>query len=110
MTHPSAAGERFLAVVPPSLTFYECALALKERMGARAKNVTTRKIPGFVLRLVAMWDKQAAMVVPDLGVRKVLSNEKSKKVLGWRPVYSNKDALEASGESLVRFGVIRGIS
>jgi nucleoside-diphosphate-sugar epimerase len=110
MTHPSAAGERFLAVAPPPLTFHECSLALKERMGAKAKNSPTRKIPGFVLRLVAIWDKQAAMIVPDLGVRKLLSNEKSRRVLGWSPQYSNKDALEASGESLVRFGVIKGIS
>ena len=107
MTHPAAKGERFLAVNPPCMTIKEISLALRERMGEKAKRAPTRSLPNLMVRFTALFDPAVAYVVPSLGIRKVLSNEKAKKLLGWEPRWSNADALVATGESLIRFGLVK---
>jgi len=56
--------------------------------------------------MMALVDKSVAQVVPELGRFKDASNEKAKRVLGWAP-RSNEDAIVATGESLVRLGLIK---
>ena len=107
MTHPRAKGERFLAVAPPCMTVHEMSLALRERLGEKAKRVPTRTIPHFVLRMVALWDSAAAYVTPELGMYREISNGKAKKLLGWEPRWSNVDAVVATAESLIGFGLVK---
>jgi dihydroflavonol-4-reductase len=107
MTHPKAKGERFLAVAPPCMTVRDVSLALHDRMGNAAKRSPTRGLPNFLLRLVALFDPTVALIVPELGLHKELSNEKAKKLLGWSPKWSNADALAATGESLIKFGLVK---
>ncbi len=47
MTHPDAAGQRFLAVAGDPITFHELALLLRERLGADARRVPTRVLPAL---------------------------------------------------------------
>ncbi|KIX92107.1 uncharacterized protein Z520_12191 [Fonsecaea multimorphosa CBS 102226] len=106
MTHPKAKGERFLAVSPPGMTIQQISLALRERMGTAAKLAPTRQLPNFLLRLVALFDPSVALVVPELGKTKVLSNDKAKTLLGWQP-RPPVDALVATAESLIKFGILK---
>lgn len=106
MTSPKAAGERFLAVSPPSMTMREISLALRQRMGKAAKRSPTRTVPDFLLRLFALFDPGIALVVKDLGVHREISNEKAKKLLGWQP-RSNVDAIIATAESLIKYGLVK---
>lgn len=46
------------------------------------------------------------MIVPELGNRKSVSNEKAKLVLGWIPP-SSKEAIAATGESLAQLGLLK---
>lgn len=105
MTSPAAAGERFLAVAPPSMTIQEVAMTLKQRLPEVAKRTKTRVLPNFLLRIVAIFDSQVALVVPSLGKRLDCTNEKAKKVLGWQP-RSREDAIVATAESLVKLGLV----
>ncbi|KIW93106.1 uncharacterized protein Z519_05711 [Cladophialophora bantiana CBS 173.52] len=105
MIDPKANGERFIAVSPPGMTVQQISLALRERMGSVAKRAPTRTLPNFVLRLMAFFDPAVALVVPELGKFKEISNDKAKTVLGWRP-RPPVDALVATGESLIKFGII----
>ena len=107
MTSPKAVGERFLAISPPALTFQEIALILKKRMSPEiVRKIPTMVLPNFMLRIVGFFDKEVALAVPELGKVKNGTNEKATSVLGWNP-RSAEDALAASGESLVKFGVIK---
>jgi nucleoside-diphosphate-sugar epimerase len=54
MTHPAAAGERFLAIAPRSMSVQEVAMTLKERMPEQAKRTSTTTVPDFLLRIVAL--------------------------------------------------------
>jgi nucleoside-diphosphate-sugar epimerase len=106
MTHSAAKGERFLAVAGDFLSIQEMAKVLKRRLGAAAKRVPTREVPNWVVRLVAMKDPAAKQILPELGKRKNATNEKAKRMLGWAP-RSNEEALVATGESLVRLGLLK---
>jgi nucleoside-diphosphate-sugar epimerase len=106
MTNPKANGERLLCVSPPSMKIKEMSQILHERLGAAAKRSPTRNLPNFVVKLNAWFDPAIAMVVPDLGKVKILSNEKAKSLLGWQP-RSNVDALVATAESLIKLGLVK---
>jgi dihydroflavonol-4-reductase len=107
MTHPAARGERFLAVAGECISLVEMAKALKSRMGAAAKKVPTRQLPDWLLRAIAIFDPTVRQAVPELGNVKRASNEKARRMLGWKP-RSNEEAIVATAESLVRLGLLKG--
>jgi len=106
MTDSKAKGERFIAASPPEMTVAEIAKALRERMPEATKKVSTRELPNFLVKLVGWFDPTVALVVPELGMRKKVTNEKAKRLLGWQP-RSSGDALQATAESLIRFGLVK---
>lgn len=105
MTAPQANGERFLAVAGEAWPMVRMARALRERMGAAAKKVPTREIPNWVVRLVALRDEAAKLILPELGKVKQVSHAKGERVLGWTP-RSNEEAVVATAESMVRLGLL----
>jgi nucleoside-diphosphate-sugar epimerase len=107
MTHPAAKGERFMAIAPPTMSIKEVSLALKEKMGNKARRAPTWLLPNFVLRIVALFDPTAGLVIPELGKDKKGTNEKAKRILGFEPKYSNVDALVATAESLIELGIVK---
>ena len=106
MTAPEAAGERFLAVTGDFLSLREMALLLKKGMGDAARRVPVRELPDWLLRLVALVDKSAGQIVPELGKRKNATNEKARRVLGWTP-RSAEEAVVSTAESLLRLGLLK---
>ncbi len=105
MTDPGARGERFLASGGDCMTMMDMARALKARLGEEASLVPSRELPDWMLHLVALFDPAIAQIVGELGRFKHLSNEKARRVLGWKP-RSNEDAVVATAESLVRLGLL----
>jgi nucleoside-diphosphate-sugar epimerase len=106
MTHPAAKHQRFLAVSGDFLTFKQIAEILKAKLGDQAKKVPTREIPDFVVKLVALWDSGARQILPELGHTKNATAEKARTMLNWTP-RSREDAIAASGESLVKLGLVK---
>jgi len=106
MTAPEAAGERFLAVTGDFLSLREMALLLKKGMGDAARRVPVRELPDWLLRLVALVDKSAGQIVPELGKRKNATNEKARRVLGWTP-RSAEEAVVSTADSLLRLGLLK---
>lgn len=105
MADPKAKGERFIAASPPEMRVVEMSKALRERMPEAAKKAPTRELPNFLLKLIGWFDPAVALVVPELGKRKNMTNEKAKRLLGWQP-RSAVDALQATAESLIKFGLV----
>jgi nucleoside-diphosphate-sugar epimerase len=106
MTHPSANGERFIAVAGNSIPILEIARVLRARMGASARRVPNRQLPDWLVRLAAKRDRALQQIVPMLGKIRNASNEKARRVLGWSP-RSNEEAIIATAESLVRLGLVK---
>ncbi len=108
MTHPQAAGQRFLALAEPAMTLTEIARFLKSRFGPAAARVSTRTLPNWVVRLAALRNAPAREILSQLGQQKNASSRKARQVLGWQP-RSNEEAITAAVESLLRLGLVRGV-
>ena len=106
MTHPEAAGERFLAVAGQFVSLRDIGLMLRRRMGDAARRVPTRELPDWLLRVVALFDRSVGQVVPELGKRKDAVSDKARRTLGWTP-RSAEDAVVATAESLQRLGLLK---
>jgi nucleoside-diphosphate-sugar epimerase len=107
MTDPAASGERFLAVAGDSISLFDMSKVLRQRLGASANRVPRWQLPDWVVRLVAIRSPLARQILPQLGKRRNATNEKARRVLGWTP-RSSEEAIIATGESLVRFGLLKG--
>jgi nucleoside-diphosphate-sugar epimerase len=106
MTHPAAKGERFLAIAGDFLSMREIALILKARLGQAARRVPTRQLPNWLVRLASLRDPAVKQILPELGKSKNATNAKAKRMLGWQP-RSSEEAIVATGESLVRLGLLK---
>jgi len=106
MTDAQANGQRFLAIAGDFMSIFDIAKVLKARMGAAAKRVPSRELPNWLVRIAAMRDPAVKQILPELGKHKNATNEKARRVLGWRP-RSREDAIVATAESLVRLGLLK---
>jgi nucleoside-diphosphate-sugar epimerase len=107
LPHPAAKGERFLAVAGHFLSLLDIAKILKKRLGTSARRVPTRQLPGWLVRLAAIWIPAVRAMAPELGKIKNSTNEKARSLLGWAP-RSNEEAIVATTESLLRLGLLKG--
>lgn len=105
MTAPGAAGQRFIVAIEHA-SMLDIARILKDRFGDRGFRVPTRRIPGWLLRLVATWDRTARLAVQELGKRQDLSTQKAREVLGFSP-RSLEDMVVAMAETMIERGVVR---
>jgi nucleoside-diphosphate-sugar epimerase len=106
MTHPAAKGERFIAVSGDAISMVDIARILRARLGTSARRVPRLQLLDWVVRLAAKRDGSVRQVLPLLGVIRNATSEKAKRVLGWSP-RSNDDAVAATAESLLRFGLVK---
>ncbi|MCW3082991.1 MAG: aldehyde reductase [Bacteroidetes bacterium] len=106
MVNPNANGQRFLALSGGTLSLPQIAQLLKNKMPDAAKNVSTKTLPDWLVRFAALFNAQAKAIVPMLGINRNSSNAKAKTMLGWAP-HTNEEAVLASAESIVRFGLLK---
>jgi nucleoside-diphosphate-sugar epimerase len=106
MTHPAAAGERYLAIAGDCMSLAGIARVLKQHLGTAAARVSARQLPNWLVRLAALRDRRAREILPELGKVKNASNAKA-RALGWTP-RPNEEAILAGARSLLRFGLIAG--
>jgi hypothetical protein len=84
MTAPEAAGQRFIAA-SNFMWMEEIARTLRSGLGARARNVPTRRLPDVVVRALSLFIPQLRMFTPELGRRNDLTSEKACRMLGFSP-------------------------
>ncbi|TGK04965.1 aldehyde reductase [Leptospira semungkisensis] len=102
MTHPDAKGERFLAVSGNFIPMIEIANILRANLGKAAEKVPKKQLPNFLVRIGALFNPLARQILPELGKKKNASNEKAKRVLGWKP-RSIEEAILSAARSLERY-------
>jgi len=105
MTHPSAHGERFIAVSGRAMSMLDMANVLRSRLGDAAKKVPSRQLPNWLVRIAAMFDPEMRTLLPMLGKIRHATSAKAQRVLGWTP-RPPEDALVATAESLMKFGIV----
>ncbi|HEY4244780.1 MAG TPA: aldehyde reductase [Kofleriaceae bacterium] len=103
MTDPKARGERFIAAAGRSMWMVDVAKVLRDRVGA--KKARTKAVPSWVIKLLALRNKQLRNIVKLLDLDLDASSEKAQRVLGWKP-RPREDAIVAAAESLMRLGLV----
>jgi dihydroflavonol-4-reductase len=106
MTAPEAKGERFLAVAGDPVSIYDMSVILRQGMGEKAAKAKLRQMPDWLIRVMALINPLAREAAPRLGIRAAASNAKARDLLGWQ-FRSNEEAIVASGESLIRLGIVQ---
>ncbi|WP_433513632.1 SDR family oxidoreductase [Nonomuraea sp. CA-143628] len=105
MTHPEAAGERFLVSGDDAISFLQMANILAEKLGERAARVPTQELTAEQVREGARTNPALRDALSQLGKVPVLHTDKARKVLGWAP----RDVVTTvvdTAESLFRQGLI----
>ena len=106
MRAPAAKGQRFIASADGQISMPEIARLLKTRWPAVAAQVATRTVPDWVLRAAALFNPQAKTGAMFLKVNRRVSNAKAKELLGWVPLATNEQAIQAAMDSLLRYKLI----
>jgi len=106
MTNDAAKGERFLAIAGGTLSLPHIADVYKNKLPNAGKHISTKRLPDWVVRVAALFNKKAKVLVPMLSRYRDASNEKAKTLLGWQP-RSNEEALLATAHSLIEFGNLK---
>ena len=105
MTAPAAKNQRFLAVAGNVVSAYDVSEMLQRGLGEKAAKAKLRKLPDWLVRVVALFNPLAREALPRLGIKGEASNAKARELLGWQ-FRSNEEAILASGESLIRLGIV----
>ena len=104
MIAPEAAGQRFCCAIEHAW-MSDIARILEERFAARGYRIPRRRLPDWLVRVVAIFDKTTRLAVHDLGQRQDVSSERVRKVLGWQP-RSLEEMVTSMGESMIEQGVV----
>lgn len=107
MTIPEANGERFIASADGHITMPEIASMLKKKMPEVSKRVSTRTVPNWILNVASLFSQQIKTATLLLHVNRNVSNAKARKVLGWKPIATKEQAIFASMESMIKYGIIK---
>ncbi|OLC44217.1 MAG: epimerase [Acidobacteria bacterium 13_1_40CM_65_14] len=107
MTNPAAKGERFIAFSGDIMSMLDIATVLRTRLGDAAKKVPTRELPNWLVRFGALFDRTMRPLLPLLDNTRRATSAKAERMLGWNPRL-REDAIVATAESLIRFGIVAG--
>lgn len=91
MTCEDAKNERFLCAHEQSRGLIELARILKEH---GYEKVSTTCAPNWLIRLLALFNKELSTIVPLLGVTKTFDNSKAKRILQWQPIPFEQSVLD----------------
>ncbi len=100
MTDPEAAGERFLAISGDFMSMRRLAEVLRDGLGDRAARVPTRRVPSWLVRIVALFDHGVRQTVTEIGVERNCTSAKAREMLGWDP-RPPEEGILATAETLL---------
>lgn len=99
MVTPAAAGQRFIAS-GEFMWMQDVAATLKTRLGARGAKVPTRRLPDFVVRLLAPFMPQMRLLLPLLGRQHRFAFARAQRLLGYAPRLATDTVVDCA-ESLL---------
>ena len=88
--------DRFIAAHAETFSFGEIAQQLKD---AGYKGPSTRKAPDFMIKLLALFDREAQGMVPMLGMRAEPDTSATRLAFDWTPIPFSK-TLKDSAEAV----------
>jgi nucleoside-diphosphate-sugar epimerase len=104
MTISAASGQRFLCCIE-SCPVRDVAMILSEHFNGRGFKIPTARLPGFLMPIFAIWDKQVRMVLSEIGQPLEVDTTKIRTVLDLAP-RGLQEMSVSMADSLIRYGVV----
>ena len=105
MNSTDAAGQRYICAID-SVSMREVAALLAKEYDPKGYRVPTGNLPGWALKLVATFDKTAALALGDLNNPQRVDNAKVATLLG-RPLRGMEEMVLAMAASLEQYGRVQ---
>ncbi|MEV4825677.1 NAD-dependent epimerase/dehydratase family protein [Micromonospora sp. NPDC049274] len=105
MLNPAAAGERFIGVGGPSISFLDLAGMLARHLPSLADRVPARELTDDEVREAAKTEPALRDAAALRGQVPVISNDKARNVLGWQP-RPVQTTITDTADSLIKLGLI----
>lgn len=107
MTAPQAAGQRYIATSDSApVRFIDIGGMITKAVRGFDKKMPKREMPKFVVWVGSFFSDQLKSILPQVGVVKMISNNKAKTDMGWKP-RSTEECIGATAKSLVEFGIVK---
>lgn len=105
LTAPAIDGERFIAA-GPFMTLHDVAQVLRRELGTDARHVPTRRLPDWLVRIVALFIPAARQLTSELGKIRHIDAGHARRVFGWetRPA---ADSIVDTARSLIDHGLVK---
>jgi len=100
MTMKVAAGRRYLCI-----DSYAGMLDISKTLYEAGYKTPTKKLPNFMVHLIAMFDKTVRLIKPGLGKHESVSNKRLREELNIQP-RTIKEMTLSMAETMVEFGVV----
>ncbi len=104
MTTPEAAGQRFICV-SDSFWIKDVALLLEEKYADKGYKIRTNVFPNWMVRLSAIFIKEARATVDALDQKLLVDNSRIKEVLNWQP-RDMKEMVLSMAESMIELDMV----
>jgi len=105
MTLPGAAGKR-IAVTDRFVWFEELAAILAKEFTSMGYRIPRKTIPDFMIKIFSWFDPETRSVMNEIGIKRELSNERMRNLLGIKPIPA-KDSILVTGHTLISHGLIK---
>ncbi|MFI5777093.1 SDR family oxidoreductase [Nocardia sp. NPDC051570] len=105
MTHPAAAGQRFIAAADDAVGMNEVAEMLRAALGPDGERVPTKQVPLWMVKAAAKLVPGMGEVSANLGRVRHVSSAKAGETLGWTP-RSTEETVIATARSLFDRGLV----
>ena len=104
MEVPGAAGNRYICADGP-LWLSDVARILKDEYGPKGYKISTRSVPAWVIRAMALLNDEAKLAASQFGANYHVTAEKARRDLGWvqRPV---QQTIVETAELLIAGGLV----
>lgn len=105
LTAANMDGERFFAA-GKFYKLHDIAMVLKDRLGDEARKVPSRKLPDWLMKIVAIWDPVARQVKSELGKVRHADASHAREKLGWR-TRDEEQTIVDTARSMIDNGIVQ---
>lgn len=103
LENPDSIGERYLATAE-YMPFPKVAEIVRELYpGYR---VTMRRVPDWIIRLIAMFGGPARQIINDIGNEKVFDGRKGERLMGHRYITA-RQSIKDTADAAIRLGLVK---
>ena len=104
MTHPEAAGKRFICS-ESTMKLKDQSDLLIELLPEFKKKLPKGIAPNWLIKIMALFMPPLKSVTSEIGKNRELDSSRARNLLGWHPRPA-AEALRAAAESVVKFGLV----